>query len=217
MKWGGSKDQTTSDLLEVFKAEQIKCLQGDVTPEGRGESQGPEFEVDGFSCCSSVQPVLGEMLWWSGATTQLTQHVATSLKCMAHIQPKSQWEILLSNIPLLNPSPALSPHQRGQRQQSQHYPKQLAEPATGLYHLLALMKTGQIKNMFPLASFTWKIISSQLTSKKWPVKGSRNEIWWQIDKYGLLSLWWSILDGSSVSNTRIFCAQTRISQAFILC
>lgn len=112
----------------------------------------------------------------------------------------------------------LSPHQRGQRQQSQHYPKQPAEPATGFCHLLAVTKTGQIKNMFPLAPFTWKIISSQFTSKKWPGKGSRKEIWWQIDRHGQLSLWWSIiLDGSSISNTRIFYAQTHKSQAFILC
>lgn len=63
VKWGGCKDhQTISDLLEVFKAEKMKCLQGDLLPEGRGKSQGPEFEVDGFSCCSSVQPALGEML-----------------------------------------------------------------------------------------------------------------------------------------------------------
>lgn len=62
VKGGGCKDQTISDLLEVFKAEQMKCLQGDLPAEGRGKSQGPEFEVGGFSCCSSVQPALGEML-----------------------------------------------------------------------------------------------------------------------------------------------------------
>lgn len=210
LKWGGCNDQTISDLLEVFKAEEIKCLQGDAPPEGRGKSQGPEFEVDGFSCCSSVQPALGEMLRWSGATSQLTQHVAASLKCVAHIQPKNPWETLLSNIPLPNPSPVSVTTPNRQRQQSQHYPKHLAEPAAGFCHLLDVMKTGQIKNILPLASFTWRIISSQLTSKKWPGKESRNEIWWQIHKYGQLSLWWSILDGSSVSKSRIF-------WAFILC
>lgn len=106
VKWAGCKDQTITDLLEIFTAEQMKCLQGDLPPGGRGKSQGPEFEVDGFGCCSSIQPTLGEMLQWSGATSQLTQHVATSLTCTAHIQPKSPSETLLSNIPLLNPSPA---------------------------------------------------------------------------------------------------------------
>lgn len=114
VKWGGCKDQTISDLLEIFKAEQMKCLQGDLPPGGRGKSQGLEFEVDGFGCCSSIQPTLGEMLQWSGATSQLTQHVATSLKCMAHIQPKSPSEAPLSNIPLLNPSPACH-HAQGHR------------------------------------------------------------------------------------------------------
>lgn len=192
VKWGGCKDhRTISDLLEVFKADQMKCLQGDLLPEGRGKSQGPEFEVDGFSCCSSVQPALGEMLhgwephlsWHSTLLLHWSVWPTSNLRvCERHFFPIS--------LCLIHPQ-HLSPHQRGQRQQSQHYPKQLAEPATGLCHLLAVMKTGQIKNMFPLPSFTWKIISSQLTSKKWPGKGSRNEIWWQIDKYGQLSLWWS--------------------------
>lgn len=158
-------------------------------------------------CCDGWEPHLS---WHSTLLLLWSVWPTSNLRlCERHFFPIS---------PCLIHPQHLSPHQRGQRQQSQHYPKQLAEPATGLCHLLAVMKTGQIKNMFPLASFTWKIISSQLTSKKWPGKGSRNEIWWQIDKYGQLRLWWSILlDGSSISYTRIFCAQTHKPQAFVLC
>lgn len=187
----------------------------------------------GRSSCRGQRQVSRTRIW--SGWLQLLQFCSAStgrnaVMVRSHITLLLHWSVWpISNLrvherhffpisPCLIHPQHLSPHQRAQRQQSQHYPKQLAEPAAGFCHLLAVMKTGQIKNMFPIASFTWKIISSQLTSKKWPGKGSRNEIWWQIDKYGQLSLWWSIiLDGSSIYSTRIFCAQTHKSQAFILC
>lgn len=139
------------------------CLQGARHPQKIVASLKSQ-DLTRMILVTTVQPT---RKWYSGRNAAMVRsQISVDTGCCNFTEasgphPVHEKYFFPISASLIQPQ-HLSSHKRGRRQWSQRYGKQLAEPAADICHLLAVVKTGQIRKMSSLAALTWKTISSQL-------------------------------------------------------